>query len=171
MKIIIKMILVIGILGLLITGCQKQSGQAETYSEADAVAAALAHAQVSESDVTAYCVKRGIEDGVEIYDVEFYVGSQEYDYEIRISDGSILEADYEIENDFRITEKGKEGEITPKEAEKIALDKVPGAGMIHMERKVDDGRVVYEGDIYHEHREYEFKIDASTGEMIEWKQD
>lgn len=56
-------------------------------------------------------------------------------------------------------------------AKRIALDKVPGASMTYLEREEDDGRIVYEGENYYEHRQYEFKIDASTGDILEWEQD
>ena len=32
----------------------------------------------------------------------------------------------------------------------------------------DDGRQIYEGEIYYNRMEYEFEIDASTGTIIEW---
>lgn len=204
-----KILMVIGIWGLMITGCQKQDVPGETvkvtqeitetagvtqentengtawdteklpqteasagaFTEEDAIAAALDHAQVTETDVTAYQVKRDTDDGVEIYEVEFYVGEREYDYEISMSDGSILKSGYEIEDDFRMKDTSNEGEITAEEAKRIALGKVPGASMIYLEREEDDGRIVYEGEIYHEHREYEFKIDAFTGDILEWEQD
>ena len=37
-------------------------------------------------------------DGVEKYDIEFYHGNKEYDYEIKAADGTILEYDQEIED-------------------------------------------------------------------------
>ena len=51
----------------------------------------------------------------------------------------------------------------------IALKKVPGANRshvkeIHLDR--ENGRMVYEGEIYYNGWEYEFDIDASTGEII-----
>ena len=60
--------------------------------------------------------------------------------------------------------------ISVDKARSIALAKVPGASAndirIHLDR--DDGRQIYEGEIYYNRMEYEFEIDASTGTIIEW---
>ena len=40
------------------------------------------------------------DDGFLIYNVEFYVGNEEYDYEIDADTGRIMDVDYEIEDDF-----------------------------------------------------------------------
>ena len=55
---------------------------------------------------------------------------------------------------------------------KIALKKVPGANQshvadVHLDR--EHGRMVYEGEIYYNGMEYEFDIDAVTGEIVKWK--
>ena len=57
----------------------------------------------------------------------------------------------------------------------IALKKVPGAPGanqshvydVHLDR--ENGRMVYEGEIYYNGWEYEFDIDAVTGEIVKWK--
>lgn len=62
-------------------------------------------------------------------------------------------------------------EITEEKAKEIALEKVPGAKQIHIERDMEDGRQVYEGEIFYENTEYEFEIDAATGEIVSWEED
>ena len=59
-------------------------------------------------------------------------------------------------------------------AKNIALKKVPGANSshvkeIHLDR--ENGRMVYEGEIYYNGWEYEFDIDAVTGAIVKWKAD
>ena len=54
----------------------------------------------------------------------------------------------------------------------IALKKVPGANQshvydVHLDR--ENGRMVYEGEIYYNGWEYEIDIDAVTGEIVKWK--
>ena len=56
----------------------------------------------------------------------------------------------------------------------IALKKVPGANQshvydVHLDR--ENGRMIYEGEIYYNGWEYEFDIDAVTGEIVKWKMD
>lgn len=56
-------------------------------------------------------------------------------------------------------------------ATEIALEKLPGATKsdvrIHYDR--DDGRDIYEGSVVYNEMEYDFEIDAMTGEVIEWE--
>ena len=56
----------------------------------------------------------------------------------------------------------------------IALKKVPGANSSHMKEihlDRENGRMVYEGEIYYNGQEYEFDIDAVTGDIVKWKVD
>lgn len=72
------------------------------------------------------------------------------------------------------TEQDSAEQITPEEAAQIALDKVPGAtkdDIYSLVLEVDDGRTVYEGSIYYNHQEYEFEIDATTGDVLGFELD
>ena len=54
----------------------------------------------------------------------------------------------------------------------IALKKVPGANSSHMKKihlDRENGRMVYEGEIYYNGWEYEFDIDAVTRAIVKWK--
>ena len=132
---------------------------------------ALENAKVAESDVTAMRVKKEMDDGVWRYDVEFYVQNKEYDYEINAADGTILSVDYDVEDDF--AGQANSAKVSQEQASKMALDRVPGASQsnltIHFE--MDDGRAMYEGKIVYNEREYEFEIDANTGEIVGWEEE
>ena len=59
-------------------------------------------------------------------------------------------------------------------AKNIALKKVPGASNSHVKKinlDRENGRMVYEGEIYYNGWEYEFDIDAVTGAIVKWKAD
>ena len=86
----------------------------------------------------------------------FYIGNEEYDYKIDAMTGRILDVDYEIEDDFLDSDIA-DTDISEKEAEEIALDKVPGATTddLRMKLERDDGRLIYEGDIRYDGMEYE----------------
>lgn len=66
-------------------------------TEAEAKAIALAHAGLTEADVTGLRVESDYDDGRAEYKVEFRVGNTEYEYEILAADGSIL--DFEKDTD------------------------------------------------------------------------
>ena len=64
--------------------------------------------------------------------------------------------------------------ISEEKAKEIALAKVPGATMQDIrqfKKDRDDGRYVYEGEILYNKTEYDFEIDAESGEIIGWEQE
>ena len=67
----------------------------DEFSKEDALDIALEHAGLKESDVTVTELYRVTDDGIDMYKVEFQSGGMEYDYEIRVSDGKILESESE----------------------------------------------------------------------------
>ena len=63
--------------------------------------------------------------------------------------------------------------ISAEQAMQIALDRVPGATSndIRMKLDYDDGYYRYEGDIIYQQREFDFEIDANTGNILEWSEE
>lgn len=139
-------------------------------SEEEARSIALTDAQVEAEAVTNIRIKFTVDDGRQVYDVEFYVTNQEYDYEIDAVTGEITEKDMEIENDFG-SQAASDASVSIEEAKKIALDKVPGATEkdIHIVLDYEDGKLLYEGTIFYEQIEYEFEIDAQNGKIWSWE--
>ena len=68
---------------------------------------------------------------------------------------------------------GADVAVSRDEAMQIALERVPGAAEqdVRIELDRDDGRFKYEGDIIFEQREYDFEIDANSGEILEWSEE
>lgn len=64
-------------------------------------------------------------------------------------------------------------QITIEEASRLALDRVPGSSEkdLKIELDYDDGISKYEGDIVYNQTEYEFEIDANTGNFLEWSEE
>ena len=63
--------------------------------------------------------------------------------------------------------------VSTEQASQLALDRVPGASAqdLKIELDYDDGYYKYEGDIIYGQKEYEFEIDANTGDFLEWKEE
>lgn len=142
-------------------------------AEADAINTALNHADVQEADVSFIKVKLEYDDGVLAYEVEFYVGNKEYDYEIDAATGTIRSYDYDIDEDFK-QETVSSSTLSEADAKKLVLAKVSGASESHIrdfKLDRDDGRLVYEGELRYNGMEYEFEIDAATGTFLEWDAD
>ena len=133
---------------------------------------ALDHAGVSASKATFVRAHLDYEDGRRVYDVEFYSGSKEYDYEIDAASGDILSWDYDAEY-YTGQAAGQTGSyLSEAEVRQIVEDRAGVSGTfreLHLDR--DDGRVVYEGEMRDGWTEYEFTLDAVTGTILEWDVD
>ncbi|AKB13826.1 Uncharacterized membrane protein YkoI [Methanosarcina thermophila] len=142
-----------------------------TMEEAKEIA--LTHAGLTEADVTFIKTELGIDDGRQEYEIEFYSGNREYDYEIDASTGKILSYDSDVEN-YSISGNRQLSQnntyIGEEKARSIALARVPGAteSNIRLHLDTEDGVAVYEGSIVYNNVEYEFEINASTGEIVKW---
>ena len=157
---------------------------ASNYITAEqAKSAALSHAGVSAND--AIFVKAGLDwdDGKVHYEVEFYAGNTEYDYDIDAVSGAVLSYDREwddfslkgYQNTDSSTGTGSTSQsnlITEAKAKEIALAKAPaGATVVKCELDRDDGRYVYEIEMRSGYMEYECDINAVTGVIIDWDAD
>ena len=157
---------------------QTETGQTGTatqttagVTEARAKEIALAHAGLTESQVTFIRSKLEFDDGRQCYEVEFYgTDYTEYDYSIDASTGEIVSYDYDAEGYAPPVSSGTT--ISASQAKEIALAKVPGAtvnNIYEFKQDWDDGRIEYEGSIYYSGMEYEFTIDAYSGAIREWE--
>lgn len=130
---------------------------------------AIKDAGVSDKDVSQLSVHLETDDGVRQYEVEFHAGNHEYDYEIDAKTGAIRSKDVDDKDIVRDKSNGNTS-ISKERAVKIALKKVPGATKKHVRIKLDrdNGRKVYEGSIIYKKTKYEFEIDASNGNLLDW---
>lgn len=170
----------------LLTGC----GQLSDIGKDKAAKIALADANLTDTDVTRLRVSKDHDDGQSIYEVEFTNENTEYEYEILASNGDILSADYEESHtpnqqnqNGQQTQNGHHNQsgrqsqadvqISIEDASALALERVPGATQqdLKIELDYDDAYYKYEGDIIYDQKEYEFEIDANTGEFLEWKEE
>lgn len=126
----------------------------------------MSHAGVKEAMFIK--VSEDYENGQAVYDIEFYSGNQEYDYEISKATGAILSYDYDIEGYQAST--GTSAGTSIEEVKRSMLGRVAGANESHIRiwQDWDDGRMVYEGNIYYNNVEYEFEVDGTTGQLVEW---
>ena len=138
---------------------------------------ALQHAGGSASNAVFVKAEREYDDGRLTYDVDFYAGNKEYDYEILASDGTILSYDADIEG-YRIpssTSSSSSGYIGVERAKEIALQHAglssSGVNFVKAEFDHDDGRAEYEIEFHHNFREYEYTIDAASGTILEAERD
>ena len=145
-----------------------QSGTEIGESKAKSIA--LNHAGVSESNAVFLQVQRDYDDGRLVYDVEFYAGNREYDYEIDAYSGSILSYDYDAER-YTPSQSQSGDYIGEARAKEIALSQsgvsANDATFIKCKLDFDDGRAVYDVEFRKGWTEYSFEIDAVSGAVLE----
>ncbi len=147
-----------------------QTTTAKKITKAKAKSIALKHAGVSASKATFVKAKLDYEDGRRVYEIEFYSGNTEYDYEILASNGKIISYDKDIEN-YKIPRKNTSSStyIGKAKAKSIALKDagVSASSATFTKTKLDyeDGIRVYEIEFYTNSAEYEYEINAKTGKI------
>ena len=139
----------------------------------DAKKIALEYAKVKEKDAVFKKTKKDYENGKEVYDIEFYVGRDEYEIEIDINTGEIVKYDFDIESSN--SKNDTQSNLSLEDAKKIALEyaKVKEKDAVFKKTKKDyeNGKEVYDIEFYVGRDEYEIEIDANTGEIIEYDLD
>ena len=135
---------------------------------------ALADAGVAAEDALHLIVKPDWDDGVRIYEVEFYTASQEYDYEIHAETGDILSRDREAEWNGTAA-SGSTTDIGEAKAKSVALSHAgiseSSTSYIYAKKDWDDGRWVYDVEFWADGKEYDYEILASNGTILSYDYD
>lgn len=145
---------------------------------------ALADAKVEAKDAVFLKAALDWEDGKAVYDVEFCAGTTEYDYELDAVTGAVLEKDLDLEDFTWTPDAGKvhipaqsapSGLIDAQKAKDIALAQLgdpQGCTFTKEELERDDGMWIYELELRTSANvEYDFEINAQTGEIVKWEKD
>lgn len=137
---------------------------------------ALNNAGVSKADAVFKKAYYDSDDLVAHFDVKFVAGGYEYEYEIKASDGKILEKDIEKEPVRENATKASEKEIISKnEAKAIAIAhaKVDAGKVKALKIELDRDDVIahYEVEFIEGRYEYEYEINAESGKIIAYDKD
>ena len=163
--------------------------------EAEAKAAAVAHAGVKEAEITRYEVEMDYERGTMVYEIEFHHNGREYDYDIDAVTGEVLWSESERDDDYRSAKQPQnsqnqqpqdrqnsqqQSKPAPAEDGYIGKEAAKAAALAHVglseaqvsrmkcELDREDGRVVYEIEFKCDGMEYEYEIDASSGSVLKY---
>ena len=132
---------------------------------------ALNHAGVSAANANWYKSELDYDDGRAKYEIEFTSGGYEYDYEINASSGEIIKSQKEKDDDYQPANANTSGNyISADEAKNIALNhagiSAANANWYKSELDYDDGRAKYEIEFVSGGYEYDYEINAASGEII-----
>ena len=145
--------------------------------------AALSHAGLSASDATDWKVKREWDDGRLEYEIEFWCGTDEYDYTIDGQSCAVLKHEVDHHQEHDAPHHGGTGTDTAAPSGDIGAAAAKAAALAHagvtesqttkmkVEQDRDDGRLEYEVEFDVGRTEYEYTIDGVTGAILEYEQD
>ncbi|OUQ80497.1 PepSY domain-containing protein [Flavonifractor sp. An10] len=190
-----------GLLALALTGCGggTAGGQAEYIGIDAAKAVALEAAGVAEDDAVFSTAGLDKRNGMDYYAVDFTAGGQSYEYDIDAvtgvvidssSGGGTVETPAAGDDDGTAsapaaaspspsagqTTGGQAAAVTEEQARETALSH---AGLtadqvtfVRSELDRDDGRLMYDVEFYtSDYKEYDYEIDAATGEILSYDYD
>lgn len=137
-----------------------------------AKAAALTHAELTESDVLRMKVELDFENGTMVYEVEFHTAEYEYEYDINATTGEVIRS--EKESHMERNEENKP--VAPSEVDVITEEEAVSAALAHAgletaeniecELEKDHGKFYYEIEFQVEGTEYDYLVDAVNGNVI-----
>ena len=160
-----------GSVGTEAIGVAKKANKTKKISADKAKKIALGDAKLAEKNVTFVKVELEFEDNRLVYDVEFYSGNVEYDYDIDAVSGAIVSADKDIENyviPAQPSTEAQASEISVEKAKQIALSHAGVGSARFTKAKIDyeNGVKVYEIEFKVGNMEYEYDINVVNGAIV-----
>ena len=148
---------------------EKESTYALTEEEAKQIA--LNYVNLKSSDVTFTKIRTDIENGRDVYELEFYSNDASYEIYIDIETKDIIK--YDI--DYKDAQNANSNYIGISKAKEIALNH---ANLKESEitwhkaiLDIEHNYSVYEIEFIYKYKEYDYEIDANTGKIINYEID
>lgn len=162
---------------------------------------ALKHAGLTMDQVSFFESENDIDNGLEKYDIQFSHDGKEYDYEISLVDGSIIQYDNEIETrngennnkansvnnkqeaDASVSSTSATQNSTQSNTSNISVEKAKEIALSHAglsssqvtfvqaKSEYDHGIQKYEIEFYCNGTEYDYEINAANGQILSYDYD
>lgn len=119
------------------------------------------------------------DDGRMVYNVQVMQGDMLYEFAILARNGNIIDSSMNKTGTGTVADQNAanptqsssaSADIGVEKAKEIALSKVSGAtanDITEAKADVDNGKMVYEIEIKYDKMDYDFEIDAATGDILE----
>ena len=171
MKIVI---IILGVMVIFLLGCFIYFKV--TYISKDEVKDIIA-TNIKTNQENVYFEKIEIDFDKGLYEADIYYQNKEFEYKLDAKSGKVVYTDY-YNNNSQASEQEKvptNSNITLEEAKKIATDNaninINDVRFIRSEQEMEHGILLYEVDFIYNDFDYEYKINATTGEIISFDKD
>lgn len=158
----------------------QQNSQNKFLSEEEAKKIAFDDAKIDSNDVANISIKLESDNNIWEYEIEFYIGNTEYDYDIDAISGAVHSKNVSNHTAPEVPSQStpapsqpssnsvsQEGFISEQKAKEVAFD---DAGVLEnqvssqrVKLEMDDGIWEYEVEFYVDNKEYDYEIDAISG--------
>ena len=136
---------------------------------------ALENAGVKAEDAVFVNAHYDYDDRVPHYDVEFHANGYEYEYEVRASDGAVLDKDVEREREPVKTTVATNDYVSADKAKSAAFNhakvKAEDVKFAKVELDRDDRVVHYDVEFVAGKYEYEYEVNAETGKVLSYNKE
>lgn len=165
-------------------GTESQNGY---LTVAEAKASALENAGLTQEEVQFVRVQLDSKNGEPVYDVEFLCREAEYDYLVDAVTGEVRSMNCEwkeYDMDLVSREAVQVGDAQPEGGQQYVGNEAARqaalnhAGLsevevhfVHTRLEWDDGKWVYDVEFHRDNTEYDYEIDAVTGEVLSFDQE
>ena len=159
------------------TGTPATPASGDYIGETAAKQAALDHSGANSANVVWLKAQFERDDGRYVYELEFVAGSTKYEYEVDATSGDVVKFESETFNAGQGTGgQNASGSVIGEAAAKSAALSHAGvsesdASSMRVELDRDDGYTIYEVDFRVGRMEYEYKIDAYSGTVLQAEND
>ncbi|WP_159561580.1 PepSY domain-containing protein [Streptococcus halichoeri] len=152
-----------------LTACSDGSSS-KKISKDKATDIALKDAKLTKKEASHFQIKSDKEDGKATYEIDFDTDKKEYDYTVDAETGKILEKSTDNKG-LSGTKDLTKDTISQDKAKSIALEdaaiKEKDTSMMSIEKDMDGTTSTYEIKFTAHNNEYDYTINAKTGDIIE----
>lgn len=161
------------ILGLALPFIAQNSAMAQVSAD-QAKEIALQHAGVQANTVNFTKIEQDIDNGIKEYEIEFLGNNTKFDYTINADSGKIIGHKHEMMRHHNGNHHhNAAASIDTNKATSLALHH---ANLSHDQihrlncyQDTEDGQSVYKVEFWKDNTEYEYEIDAATGDILEFE--
>ncbi len=138
------------------------SDQKVTMQQAKEIALAEADGEITSAELDQ-------DNGHSYYEIDINDGTYEYEFEIDVATGEIINFEKEINKEHAHQETGEL--LSEDEVLAIAQEKAPNATLKEIKLEQDDGWQIYDIELIDGNTKYEIDINAVTGEVIDFEKE
>lgn len=148
---------------MLLSASFLTAGAAKKVTKAKAKSIVLANAKVKASKAVFSVCKKTKDDGVAIYELEFFTSKEYYEYDVKTSSGKIVDKEVKkLKNPGKFISRKKAKSISVKQAG----FKKSSVKFTKCEYDFEKGLLILEVEFVKGNKEYEYDINARTGAVI-----